>query len=488
VKNWLAADIGRVIGKVKSTSRGKDREMDTPRPGKGGLPDIPWGDDFYAHVMAQRHPNELLHCKEWNRWLIWEGTHWASDRVGSIFDYVRNTLKWVQHYAIDKEEEELLKRASSRFSHTSMSRIEAIARTLNGFRRVPEDFDQHGWYLNCRNGTLDLRTGDLLPHDTSHMLTKCTETFYDRDALCPIWDQFLHRIMDGNQGLIEYLQRAVGYSLIGMVQEKVLMIPYGSGDNGKTTFIETLNSILGDGYATRLPSQTFLSKRDNAPTNDIADLKGVRFAYASEPDQNRRLDESLIKELTGGDMLKARFLYGQFFQFRPQCTLWLSTNHKPQARGTDNALWNRLKLIPFVVTIPREEQDIELRDKLVHEAPGILAWAVRGCLAWQAGGLAEPDEVAQATQEYRIENDVVGAFLDEVCEIKGDDNYYVKSSVLYDAYVKWCEENGEKAATQTRFSLSMKEKGYRRRKTNRANVWLCLTVHEPSTQGSRRHY
>ena len=258
--------------------------------------------------------------------------------------------------------------------------------------------------------------------------------------------------------MIQFLQRAIGYSLYGTTSEKVLLIPWGIGDNGKSTFIETIADILGSGYAIRASTDMFLSKREGSVRNDVAQLKGVRFAYAAEPPQDRRLDESLIKELTGGDTVSARFLFSELFTFRPECTLWMSTNHKPPTRDTGNALWNRIKLIPFTVSIPKEEQDRNLRAKLLEEAPGILAWAVRGCLDWQQKGLNEPEAVQEATAGYREENDNVEMFLQEHCLLSNQ--VQVKSSELYEAYRKYCEQEGEYSLNQKRFSMALKEKGY----------------------------
>lgn len=449
-------------------------------PETHALPLTPYSDVFNAEVLILRHGDILRFCKEWHAWYIWKQTHWVKDRQDEVFDFARESVKWLGHVGVDTENDKLMKHAVKSRADNALQNLLHQAGTMQ-VRRLPEQFDRHAWLLNCPNGVLDLRTGTLLAHDPSLLLTKCTNTPYDPEAPCPLWEQFLLEIMGADltddlpedsaaqleakaearrhaEAMVTFLQRAVGYSLVGSVQEKVLLIPWGTGDNGKSTFIETISDMIGPDYSLRAPTSLFLSKRENSIPNDVAQLKGIRFAFAAETPQDRRMDESLIKDLTGGDTVSARFMRGEFFNFRPECTLWLATNHKPLTKDTGNALWNRIKLIPFTVTIPKERQDRELREKLTQEAPGILAWAVRGCLDWQKTGLQEPEDVKVATATYRAENDIIGLFVEEVCLL--DPNVRVKSSVLYEAFKKWCEENGERVPSQKSVSKSLKEKGF----------------------------
>lgn len=439
-----------------------------------------YSDVFNAETMIQCYGAKLRHCREWRSWYVWDGTTWRKDRDGRIMGFARETVKWLGTQAFERGDEQLGKHAIRSLSDRSLTAMLGQASTMEP-RRLPEDFDQHPWLLNCPNGTVDLRTARVAPNDPDLLITKCTAAPYDSESMCPTWEAFLWRIMGGSTGedspddsevelearteaddtardLVAFLQRAIGYSLVGSTLEKILLIPYGAGDNGKSTFIETISGVLGPDYAMRTPTALFLSKGEHAIPNDVAQLKGIRFAYAAEAPQERRLDESLIKELTGGDTISARFMRGEFFSFQPECTLWMATNHKPQTRGTDQALWNRLKLVPFVAVIPPAEQDIHLREKLMEEAPGILAWAVRGCLAWQRQGLDTPQSIIDATSAYRQENDMMAQFLTDRC-VRGP-NYFVKSSQLYEAYKAWCEEMGERYPTQRAFSTSLKEKGF----------------------------
>ncbi len=230
---------------------------------------------------------------------------------------------------------------------------------------------------------------------------------------------------------------------------------------------------MGD-YALRTPTDTLLARRDAGIPNNIAALKGARFVSASEADEGRRLAEATIKDLTGGDTISARFMRGEWFDFLPEFKLWLGTNHKPVIRGTDRAIWDRIRLIPFAVRIPDEEQDKHLRTKLLAEAPGILAWAVEGCLAWQRDGLGEPREVRDATAGYRAEMDVLAGFLEDRCVVK--EAARVSAKDLYASYVGWCDETGEKPMTQKAMGQRLGERGFDSARVgkDRARYWLGL--------------
>ncbi|MFN3763256.1 MAG: phage/plasmid primase, P4 family, partial [Anaerolineae bacterium] len=317
-------------------------------------------------------------------------------------------------------------------------------------------------------GTIDLRSGELRPHNPDDLITKIAPVDYIPDAQAPTWEAFLHRIMDGNERLIAFLQRAVGYSLTGDTSERVLFILYGTGANGKTTFLETLRALLGD-YGIQAPADTLLVGRENAVPNDIARLRGARFIAVSEISEGRRLAEVLVKSLTGRDTITARFLYSEFFEFRPEGKIWLATNHKPIIRGTDKAIWDRIRLIPFTVTIPEAEQDKHLVEKLKRELPGILAWAVRGCLEWQTSGLGVPEEVRSATEAYRAEMDVIGAFIADRCILSAGAR--VKAGDLYEAYRKWCEENKEEPLNKIAFGLRLAERGLVSERDMHARYW-----------------
>jgi putative DNA primase/helicase len=262
--------------------------------------------------------------------------------------------------------------------------------------------------------------------------------------------------MDGNQDLIKFLQKAVGYSLTGSTREQVIFMFDGSGANGKSTFITLVLSLLGD-YAQQTPTETLLRKQGGIP-NDIARLKGARFVAAVEAESGRQLAEVLIKQLTGGDRITARFLYKELFEFEPTFKLFLAVNHKPNIKGTDHAIWRRVHVIPFKVTIPPEERDRNLGEKLKAEHPGILRWAVEGCLLWQKEGLGVPESVTEATNDYRAEMDVIVDFIAECCEI--DPTAKTKFSDLYRRYIEWSNENGQLNVSAPEFGQRLMEHGF----------------------------
>jgi putative DNA primase/helicase len=284
--------------------------------------------------------------------------------------------------------------------------------------------------------------------------------------------KFLHRIMDDNEHLIGFLQRAIGYTLTGSARERALLLLHGSGANGKSTLIETVSAMLGD-HAKSTRAETLMVKTyDTAIPNDIAALKGARMVSTSETEEGKRLAEALVKNLTGGDSISARFLRGEYFTFRAAFKLWLATNHKPTIRGTDRAIWDRIRLVPFNVRIPDEEQDKELPGKLLEELPGILAWAMQGCLQWQKTGLGTPAEVQAATDSYRAEMDILASFIEDRCVVA--DGARATSKELWGEYQSWCQETGEHAGKQKTFGMRLEEKGLKPGRSKSERFWVGI--------------
>ncbi len=292
---------------------------------------------------------------------------------------------------------------------------------------------------------------------------------FDPRAKCPLWLKFLDRITGGDEALQRFLQQAIGYCLTGDTREQCLFIAHGSGANGKTTFINTVAALFGD-YATQTPIETLMVKRNESVGNDVARLKGARFVSATEVEEGKRLAESLVKALSGGDEITARFLYGEFFTFIPEFKLFLGTNHKPQIRGTDHAIWRRIRLIPFEVTIGDDEKDPLMGQKLKAELDGILSWAVEGCRHWQEEGLEAPEKVTSAVFEYRAEMDLLSAFFDRCCHIEA--NALCRSSDLYERYRIWSEIAGEHRMSQRKLSDRMKGHGFDSVRRNDGRYWL----------------
>lgn len=356
----------------------------------------------------------------------------------------------------------------------------ALARSEPGIPIRQDELDRDAWTLNCANGTLDLKTGQHFPHRREDLTTRCLTTNFLPKVGCPHWQSFLGRIMDGNKDLIAFVQRAVGYSLTGSTSERCMFILYGGGKNGKTLFCEALRLLLGDGYTARTPTQTLMAKRGETIPNDVARLRGVRLVTASETSDGHRLDEALIKDITGGDKLAARFMRGEWFEFSPTFKIFLSTNHKPRVMSNDDAIWDRLRLVPFLIRIPEEERrpmEEMLRD-FQEEMPGILNWALQGCLEWRRHGLGEPPEVRIATADYRCEQDTLGEFLAECCVLQRDAQ--VSSHALYDEYRRWATEAGERVLPHKRFSQAIEHRGtqhgIQKQHTRQGKIWTGLAL------------
>ena len=420
-----------------------------------------WGN---AKRLVQMHGEDLRYCDLWGSWLVWDGTRWVKDDTREVTRRAKDVVSSMYAEAAgiaDQGERKALARwaISSESTHRVRAMLES-AKSERPLPILPEQLDANPWLLNVQNGTVDLRTGNLLPHQRQHLITKSAPVMWDPAARCDLWLSFLDRIMGGNQELIQFLQRAIGYSLTADTREDVLFIAYGTGANGKSTLLGTIAAMSGD-YGMKTPTETLMLRAKGSIPNDIARLKGARLVTAIEAEQGQRLAESVVKAMTGGaaqEPIAARFLHHEWFEFIPTFKIWLGTNHKPVIHGTDYAIWRRIRLIPFNVKIPELEQDKGLPDKLRQELPGILAWAVEGCLAWQSGGLGTPPEVLRATSDYRAEMDILSGFLDDCCIASKQAEVAVKD--LYEAYTDWCETNGEKAIGKRTFGTKLRERDF----------------------------
>jgi putative DNA primase/helicase len=411
---------------------------------------------------------------------------WHVDDRGTVVRLAKDTARSIFEEAkeapSDTAAKELGKWASSSLSESKLRAMITLAQSEPGIPVLPEELDASPDLLNVADGTIDLRTGKLREHRREDLITKIAPVEYHPDATAPTWEAFLERALPGKE-LRGFVQRAVGYSATGDTSEQCMFINHGGGANGKSTFQEALSAALGD-YAMRTPTEMLLAKRSEGVPNDVARLKGARFVSASETEEGRRLAESRVKDLTGQDTVTARFMKAEWFDFAPTHKLWLSTNHKPEIRGTDAAIWRRIRLVPWTVSIPQAEQDKKLPEKLRNELPGILAWVVRGCLEWRRKGLQAPEEVLQATGDYRSEMDVLAAFLEECCILRSDAMAFAKN--LYVAYKEWCEASGEPIEKQRRFGMRLTERGLRRQKVGGVYRWygVGLRHNEPGPSSS----
>ena len=325
--------------------------------------------------------------------------------------------------------------------------------------RLAAQFDADPDVLNVANGTLNLRTGKLAPHDRAAHHTKIAPVAFDLSATCTRWESYLLRVVP-DAAVRNLLRVAVGYSLTGHTSEECLFLLWGTGKNGKSRFFDVLRGLSGD-YGLTADFETFLEKPvsgGSGPTEDLARLRGARIVCTSESSEGTRMNESLVKSLTGRDTIKARGLFQSSFEFQPQFSIWMAANHRPVIKGSDDGIWRRMRLIPFTETIHAHEVEKDLPDALRAELPGILLWALSGAMQWYRTGLPSADAVDAATLAYRTESDVLAPFLDECCDT--GERLSSPRGELYAGYVAWCKENGERAVTQNVFGRKLTDRGF----------------------------
>jgi putative DNA primase/helicase len=412
--------------------------------------------------LVFRHGADIRFCFDTNRWLIWTGSKWGGDRQALIQDRADETIREMYQAAYNLDDKEK-RQQQSKWALQSQNKGRIDSMIILARAKVPitvADLDADPMLLGVENGYIDLKTGELLPADRGRYVTKLGPVEYDPDAKAPRWLQFLDEIFNGDMDIIEFVQRAVGYSLTGDTREQVFFLLHGRGRNGKSTFIETLLSLFGPYAMATQPETIMMTRRDSGSASpELAAMPGVRLLSTVETQENRRLNESLVKQLTGGDRITARKLYADFFQFHPEFKLWLASNYLPEIKDTSYAMWRRIRLIPFDVQFTDENDDQDLKRKLLAELPGILAWAVRGCRAWQRDGLTAPESVLRATVEYQHSQDPIADFIDERIEL-ADVQVSTKAEV-YRVYETWCKKNGETPLTSRKLNADLKARGWK---------------------------
>ncbi len=443
--------------------------------------------------FVRDHAGQIRYVTSWGRWLTWDSNRWVLDHNVGPEHRGKQTAKLMLEEALEKVR--LAKGGDAAGDGSGMVKVKntpeakrkreqrnkakddakaavgwalrthgsstikamiGLARSAPQISTVHTKLDADPWLLNVANGTLNLRTGELHPHRPEDLITKLAPVTYDPKAKCPAWDKFLDRAMGSNAELISYLQRMVGYALTGTVREHVLGFFFGGGANGKSTFLGIIQEMLGD-YAVQAPRGLLFTSKTPQHETQFTTLFGARFAVCPEIDDGAAFDEALVKDLTGGDDITARRMREDHWTFSPTHKLFLAGNHKPRVRGTDEGIWRRIRMIPWTVTIPREDRDPELKEKLRAELPGILAWAVRGCLEWQATGLGDPAAVLEATAGYREQSDPLKEFFDLHCVF--DPKACVARAILRTEYKTYCEENGAEPLGAKRFAEALHARG-----------------------------
>lgn len=455
----------------------------SPPPTDPPEPDDNYSDRWNADRLTRLYGDRLRYCWPLNCWYVYTGTHWTPDDTGQVMQWAKATVRDMHQEAANSESSITRKQLGAwAIKSESAGKLNAmieLARSNPGIPVRPDQFDAHPNLLNCTNGTLDLSTRRLGPHRATDLITTILPFAYDPAATAPLWRQVIGRSMAGKGEMLAFLQRAVGYSLTGQQSEQCFFFLHGSGANGKSVFLNTIMALFGNAGRTAAFS-TFLSQRDGGrPRQDIARLAGARLVTAAEAGEGQRFDEELLKAITGGERITARKLYADDFEFTPQFTLWLAANHQPTIRGADLAIWRRVCLIPFTVTVPEEERDKRLLstngdNPLTPELPGILNWALEGHAEWQMRGLAKPPEVIVATEEYREASDPLGDFLAAKC--KEEKGGRITSAAIYKAYKAWCEEMGEEVRSKKWVGGGLKTKGIESVKVRGLTTYLGLSL------------
>jgi len=427
-----------------------------------------------SQLFADIAKDRLLYCPDMGKsgtWYSYNGKQWVKD-TGVLKLVVKEVINKLHSTANSPEARKWAYHSESKQAIDAML---SLAKLDNKVVRHLTDFNPDDkMKLNVLNGVVDLETGTLRPHNVKDYATNIIPIRYDTRATCTRWLKFLDDIMCSRKSLVSFLQKAIGYTLTASVEEQVMFIMYGSGANGKTTFIEIIRDLLGT-YSKASNPKTLMVQAGGAIRNDLARLQGSRFVSAVETSGKGKLDETMIKQITGDDVITARYLYSENIEFRPTWKVWLSTNHRPIIEGIDYGIWRRMILIPFDATFKGANKVANMRELLREELEGILRWAVEGCLIWQSEGLNTPEEIAIATREYQEEMDIIGPFLQDTCFIHPEATVPIK--LLYEKYLEYCKANMEKPVDKRSFSkLIMARHGITQARSSKERFWRGIGI------------
>jgi putative DNA primase/helicase len=430
-----------------------------------------YSDEALALRFAELHASDMRYVPLWGQWLHFDGQRWHPDETLLSIRFAREVCRSAAaECAIPSQAHKLA-------SSGTIQAVERLARADKRLAATSDQFDSDPWLLNTPDDVIDLRTGKMREHKATDYCTKMTAVSPGGD--CPLWKKFLTQIFDGDQELIDYEQRVAGYVLTGSTAEHVLFFCYGTGANGKSTLLNTLSGILAS-YCAVAQMETFTASNADRHPTELAMLRGARLVTANETEQGRRLAEARIKSVTGGDPITARQMRQDPFTFLPQFKLGMAGNHKPGLSGVDEAIRRRIHLIPFAVRISEDDRDEDLPEKLKAEWSGILAWAVDGCLKWQAIGLKPPDAVKKATETYLESEDALGQWLEECCE-KGS-QHWEGSSALFASWKAWADSKGESLLSQRRFVQALESKGFQQQRKAKARGFAGLRLSASAKQ------
>jgi putative DNA primase/helicase len=432
----------------------------------------PLTEDSTALAFTDRYRDRLLFDHDACKWFVWTGTRWQCERTCLAFSWTRDLAR-----DLAKNIPVKLRLVTSRA--TFAGNVEKFARADRAFAVTSDIWDNDCYLLGTPAGTVDLRTGEIREAQPDDFITKATAVAPAETADCPRWIQFLQEATNGDPGLIEFLQHFTGYALTGDIKEHALLFVYGDGGNGKGVFLNTIASVMAD-YAVAAAMETFVSSNTDKHPTDLAMLRGARLVYASETEEGRNWAESRIKQMTGGDRIRARFMRQDFFEYLPQFKLLLIGNHQPNLRNIDDAARRRFNIVPFVHKPAMPDRDLEA--KLRAEWPGILRWMIEGCLAWQRNGLVRPQVVLNATEEYFGEQDSIRQWIEECCET-GKGTMSDTSTNLFRSWSAWANSHGEKPGSMKWFTQALRRQGYRQYRNKQARGFFGIEA-KPEAVGT----
>lgn len=412
-----------------------------------------------AERFADTHLENVRYVSAWKKWIFWNGKRWIVGADDQVRRMAHTSVKSLYNQAAKENDADMAaKLAKWAAQSCRSSSITAMLKETAALLSIDSTvLDSNPWLFNCNNITIDLESGGIRPYRREDYITKIAPIDFNPDAECPLFIEVVHRCLDGDLELIEFVQRFFGYCLSGSTREQIIVIFHGLGANGKTVILSTTMRVLGD-YAQTTRPETLMVKYGNQIPSDLAKLKGARFVVASESEDGHRLAESAIKAMTGGEKIQARALYADWFEYQPEFKILLCTNHKPTIRGNDHAIWRRIRLVPFTITIPEGEQDKDLPEKLKAELPGILRWIVEGAAKWLSLGLGCPEKVQTATRDYQSEQNVIKTFLEYCCTERQDAACGAKD--LFTVFEKWRSDEGHPNVTQTKFGRMLSDIGF----------------------------
>lgn len=421
------------------------------------FPSVGFSETAMAEAFIKRYGEWIRYHAIEKLWLVYSGNAWRRDHRGQVVETAKQNVSDSVQAAISLDDMQLARKVLEYHSSRRISSVLTLAQSIPGVSVLPRELDANHAYFNTRSHTLDLTTGMPVPHDPAHLITKIAPVDFDQTAKCPKWRAFLERIFDGDVELIAAAQRVVGSMLAGEIRENIFLVFWGAGANGKSTFINVIQHLLGE-YAATIKADVLLERHLDPQGFQLADLPGVRMVTAVETGRDGKLNEALVKAMTGRDRIKVAHKYGHPFEFTPIFKPILVTNHRPTIQGQDHAIWRRVKLVPFDVTIPDAEQNPLLAQQLIDdELSGILNWALEGCYAWRRAGYDFPEAVVKATEAYRAEQDILGDWIEERCVLRPDveDDF----AALYSDYGQFTTEQKEIPLSKTKFALSLSERG-----------------------------